>query len=137
MATSLYCFEGFAEPDAGLRQLSVRFPEPGGLTGPPVVPKVLRVAERKEVRDAVWLTSLHSPGILERAMTENISVGGVRLVTKRWWEPCEAALVSLPPGFCAHARIVYCYRLPSEEFALGIQLVDTARDWVKNLQNPR
>ncbi|HEY2461112.1 MAG TPA: PilZ domain-containing protein [Candidatus Acidoferrum sp.] len=136
MATSVYCYEGYnsIEPDAGLLNLSSRFRQLGALTGHITSPKGLRVEDRQEFRDAIWLTSLHNPGVLERAVTENVSVSGARLVTKRFWEPAEAVLVSLPPGFCAHARIVYCYQLPSEEFALGIQLIDTSKDWVKNLQ---
>jgi hypothetical protein len=82
----------------------------------------------------MWLTSLESGGILERVTTENVSSLGARVLATKSWPATESVLVSFPPGFSTGARIVYCHRLPSENFALGIRLQNPPSDWMKTLE---
>src|SRR5260221_8913087 len=44
------------------------------------------------------------------------------MVTRKFWEPAELVLVSCPPGFCVQGSVVYCKKLPSEDYMLGIRL---------------
>jgi hypothetical protein len=102
----------------------------------------LRVAEstqgRQQKRTALavplWLTSLDQPGELDWTVTENVSDAGARIITKRRWLVNEAVLVSLPPRFSAHGRVVYCHSLPSGNYVLGIEIGESFESWVKSLK---
>jgi hypothetical protein len=81
-----------------------------------------RSEARDRLRAPLWLTSLQRPGVFEVVPTENISRSGVQMVTQQLWEPAEQVLVSSPPGFCVQGSIVYCRKLPSDAYVLGIRL---------------
>jgi len=96
-----------------------------------------RSLERSEVRDrlsaSLWVTSLERPGVFEVVPTENISRSGVRMVTQELWEPAEVLLVSSPPGFCVQGSVVYCKKLPSDDYVLGISLDAPVENWTDTL----
>jgi hypothetical protein len=96
-----------------------------------------RTTGRSEARDdlsaPLWLTSLHKPGVFEVVPTENVSRFGVRVVTRQFWRPGELVLASSPPGFCVQGSVVYCKKLPSEDYVLGIRLDVPVEYWMEAL----
>jgi hypothetical protein len=88
---------------------------------------------RSEARDplsaCLWLTSLKNPGVFEVVPTKNVSRCGIQVVTQEFWEPAELVLVSSPPGFCVQGSAVYCKKLPSEDYILGIRLDAPVEHW--------
>jgi hypothetical protein len=92
-----------------------------------------RSEARGHLRVTMWVTSLQRPGVIETAPTENISRTGIQMVAREFWEPAELVLVSSPPGFCIRGSVVYCKRLPSDEYLLGIGLHAPVEDWAKAL----
>jgi hypothetical protein len=92
-----------------------------------------RSEPRSHLSAPLWLTSLHKPGVFEVVPTENVSRAGIRMVTRTSWEPAERVLVSSPPGFCLQGSVVYCKKLPSEDYVLGIRLNAPVEDWIETL----
>ena len=92
---------------------------------------IQRSEPRAHLSAPVWLTSLRRPGVLEVVPTENISRTGIRLVTREFWEPAEPVLVSSPPGFCVQGSVVYCRKLPSDDYVLGLSLDAPVEDWTE------
>ena len=92
---------------------------------------------RSEARDrlstSLWVTSLQRPGVFEVVPTENISRSGMQMVTQEFWKPDEQVLVSSPPGFCVQGSVVYCRKLPSEDYILGIRLDAPVEEWMEQL----
>jgi hypothetical protein len=81
----------------------------------------------------LWLTSLQKPGVLEIVPTESVSRFGIQVVTQEFWEPAELVLVSSPPGFCVQGSVVYCKKLPSDDYVLGIRLDAPVEHWMEAL----
>lgn len=94
-------------------------------------PRIGRSEARAPLSVPVWLTSLQKPGVFEIVPAENVSRLGIRLVTQNCWEPAETVLVSSPPGFCAQGSVVYCKKLPSDDYIVGIQLDAPVKDWTE------
>jgi hypothetical protein len=96
-----------------------------------------RCIERSEGRDCVsaslWLTSLQRPGVFEVVPTENISRSGMQMLTQELWKPDELVLVSSPPGFCVQGSVIYCKKLPSDDYFVGISLDAPVEDWTETL----
>lgn len=90
-----------------------------------------------EARDylstSLWVTSLQRPGVFEIVPTENISRSGMQMVTQGFWKPDELVLVSSPPGFCAQGSVVYCKKLPSDDYFVGISLEAPVEHWTEVL----
>ena len=88
--------------------------------------------EKRSVRAvAVELSSpelLHAP---ETTFTENVSLHGVRVVTKQPWRVGDPALVKSLEGdyFRSLARVTYCQRLPNNALAVGLELIRPAEEW--------
>jgi hypothetical protein len=105
------------------------------VAGLPVGPS--RSIGRSEARDrlsaSVWVTSLQRPGVFEVVPTENISRSGMKMVTHEFWKPDELVLVSSPPGFCVQGSVVYCKKLPSDDYFVGISLDAPVEDWTETL----
>jgi hypothetical protein len=92
-----------------------------------------RSEARGRLSAPVWLTSLQKPGVFEVVPTENVSRFGVQMVSRRFWELAEMVLVSSPPGFYAQGSVVYCKKLPSEDYILGIRLDAPVEHWIEVL----
>jgi len=93
--------------------------------------RIPRSEPRATLNALLWITSLHKPGVFEVVPTENVSRMGIQLVAQKFWEPDELVLVSSPPGLCQHGSVVYCRRLPSDDYVLGIQLSAPVEHWIK------
>ncbi len=96
-----------------------------------------RGIERSEARDhlnaPLWLTSLQRPGVFEVVPTKNVSRFGIQMVTQEFWEPADLVLVSSPPGFCVQGSVVYCKKLPSDDYIVGIRLDAPVEHWIEAL----
>jgi hypothetical protein len=112
-------------PQVVARELSFAGCSPSPPVSGPLV-GASRSIERSEARDrlstSLWVTSLERPGVFEVVPTENISRSGMQMVTQGFWEPDELVLVSSPPGFCVQGSVVYCKKLPSDDYFVGIAL---------------
>lgn len=70
------------------------------------------------------------PGI-ETTFTENVSSNGARVYSVRPWRKNEQLwLSSLPGGFRSEARVAYCERQQDNGFAVGLEFLNPAGDWV-------
>jgi PilZ domain len=59
----------------------------------------------------------------EMTFTEDVSPHGVRVTTVQRWQPGTRVLVTfLRNGIRSEGRIVYCQRMESGKFALGLEL---------------
>jgi hypothetical protein len=96
--------------------------------------KIERSEARSRLSASLWLTSLQKPGVFEVVATGNVSTSGIQVVTQEFWEPAELVLVSSPPGFCVQASIVYCKKLPSDAYILGIRLDAPVEHWIEALE---
>jgi hypothetical protein len=95
--------------------------------------RIGRSETRARLSAPLWVTSLRKPGIFEIVPTENVSRFGIQMVTREFWEPAELVLVSSPPGFCVQGAVVYCKKLPSEDYVLGIRLDAPVEQWMEKL----
>jgi len=68
----------------------------------------------------------------ERAFTENVSPHGARVTTERSRQPGFRVLITFPEyDVLSQGRIVYCQRVESGEFCIGIELPKQAQRWWK------
>ena len=95
--------------------------------------RIGRWEARAPLSAPLWLTSLQKPGVFEIVPTENVSRFGIQMVTQEFWEPAELVLVSSPPGFCVQGSVVYCKKLPSDDYMLGIRLDAPVEHWIEAL----
>jgi hypothetical protein len=95
--------------------------------------RIGRSEARGHLSTSLWLTSLQKPGVFEVVPTENVSRFGIRMVTQEFWGPTELVLVSSPPGFCVQGSVVYCTKLPSDDYILGIRLDAPVEHWTEAL----
>jgi hypothetical protein len=59
----------------------------------------------------------------EMAFTENVSPRGARVITAQLWQPGTRVLLTFPEtSIRFQGRIVYCRRLESGNFAVGLEL---------------
>ncbi len=71
-----------------------------------------------------------APGPREMTFTENVSPRGVRVTTVRHWQPGTRVQVTfLRNGVQSQGRIVYCQRVESGNFALGLELPWEVERW--------
>jgi hypothetical protein len=95
--------------------------------------RIERSETRARLSAPLWVTSLRKPGVFEVVPTENVSRFGIQTVTQEFWEPTELVLVSSPPGFCVQGSVVYCKKLPSDDYMLGIRLNAPVEQWMEEL----
>jgi hypothetical protein len=86
------------------------------------------VAQRVENRLAMKTTALligrHWRLGVERAITENVSSRGVRVISASEWYTDDTILVSLPAGhFTSAARVTYCDPMGQGQFVTGLEFV--------------
>ena len=68
----------------------------------------------------------------KKAVTENVSPRGARIVTDGNCAPGKYVLVTAPrEGVKSLARVVYCQHLESTKFAVGLQFVARVEEWGK------
>ena len=89
-----------------------------------------RLEDRIPLSVRVDLCSLDVRQRPREAVTENVSIHGARVVSSKPLKPSERLNVhSLPGNLRARARVVYCERIGSGSFAIGLQLLATVGDW--------
>jgi hypothetical protein len=90
-----------------------------------------RVEKRLPVSVPMWLTSFNRPGPFERAVCENISPAGARIIVGTRWPADEPIVVVCSPGCIANGHVVYSQPLPHDcnQFALGVRLQNVPRGW--------
>jgi hypothetical protein len=85
---------------------------------------------QKEV--VVELARPGAPKPLDTTVAENISEGGMRVVSKHVWRPGDVALLVSPTAdLLTQARVVYCERLENKGFAVGLQLSTRIKEVAK------
>lgn len=68
----------------------------------------------------------------ERAITENVSPHGARVTTRRPWQSGSRVLITFPEyDVVSQGRIVYCQRLESGEFCVGVEIQGQIQRWWK------
>jgi hypothetical protein len=93
--------------------------------------KEQRTERRIPAKIDLELCSLDEPLIYERALTENASRYGARVVAKKPRRTNDHVLVRWPSGNeRSRARIAYCNALPGNAFAIGLQFSSVIVDWV-------
>jgi hypothetical protein len=98
------------------------------------VPKSLSLA-RREMRVPMEVgvrISGHTtlPGS-ETTFTENISARGARVYSSRRWKPNDRlTIATLTGSFRAAARVAYCQHVPESGFAVGLEFLDSAGNWI-------
>jgi PilZ domain len=81
-----------------------------------------RAEDRLEVKVAAMLVGRHGKLDIEKAVTENASVHGVRVISSSEWYPNDMILVSVPAAhFTAAARVAYCDALGDNRFSIGLE----------------
>jgi hypothetical protein len=89
-----------------------------------------RTEGRIPAKLALELSSSDEPLIYEKALTENASRHGARVLAKKSWRPNDHVLVRFPPGNeRSRARIAYCNALPGNAFVIGLQFSSAIDNW--------
>lgn len=89
-----------------------------------------RMEPRIRVRIPVQLASLDSPGRAETTLTENISPLGIRVLTRRPWQPGERVMVISPVyDLRTPARVVYRQQVDGDQFGMGLQFLGPLLKW--------
>jgi hypothetical protein len=96
--------------------------------------RIQRSEPRGRLTTSLWLTSLQNPGVFEVVPAENVSRLDIQMVTQKFWERAELVLVSSPPSFCAQGSVVYCKKLPSDDYLLGIRLDAPIEHWTQRFR---
>jgi hypothetical protein len=81
-------------------------------------------SDRRVKKEAVLeLARADDPQLKETAIAQNVSDRGLRVATERW-RPGDLVLLSSPElGLRTQARVVYCERMKSNRFAVGLELL--------------
>ena len=89
-----------------------------------------RSERRIPKRLAVELSRPDESVAKEMTFTENVSPRGVRLTTMQPWQPGARVLLTFPQnGIRSQGRIVYCQRMGTGNFALGLELPWQVQRW--------
>ena len=89
------------------------------------------VLERAEIRVDMKVTAMlvgrHDKLGVERAITENVSPRGVRVISTSEWMIDDTILVALPAAhYTAVARIAYCDDLGQGRFGTGLEFIGSS-----------
>lgn len=88
---------------------------------------VERVENRVEMRVTAMLIGRHGKLGVEKAITENVSSRGVRVISTSEWDIDDTILVALPAGhFTSAARVAYCDALGEGRFGTGLEFVGSS-----------
>jgi PilZ domain len=89
-----------------------------------------RIEKRVPMAVSVRLISLKESGAAERALTENVSSHGARIITQQRCQPGEQQrIASLSGEFHLSARVVYCQPLPPKGFCVGLEFRERSVNW--------
>ena len=90
-----------------------------------------RLEKRIRIAVSVYLASAKEPRSGEKTLTENVSLHGARVVTKRPWQPGEQSLITALTGEFAGrpATVVYSQPLADGRFCVGLEFPGCAVIW--------
>jgi hypothetical protein len=89
-----------------------------------------RYEKRTIATVAVMLTSRERAFATELTLTENISDGGARVITKKLWWPSDSVVIrSLEGDLQSEARVVYRQAVRENIYAIGLQLLGPKGHW--------
>lgn len=67
----------------------------------------------------------------ETTFTENVSARGARVFSNRRWRPNDRLIIATLTGsFRAAARVAYCENTPENGFAVGVEFLEPAGNWI-------
>ena len=85
---------------------------------------VPRTESRVEMKVTALLIGTHGLLGVERAVTENVSSRGVRVISPIEWDVDDTILVSLPAGhYTSAARVAYCEASGKGRYVTGLEFV--------------
>ena len=88
---------------------------------------VERDENRFEMKVTAMLIGRHGKLGVEKAITENVSSRGVRVISTDEWIIDDIILVALPAGhFTSAARVAYCDALGQGRFGTGLEFVGSS-----------
>ena len=88
---------------------------------------VERGENRVDMKLTAMLVGTHGMLGVEKAITENVSSRGVRVISTNEWTIDDTILVALPAGhFTSAARVAYCDALGQGRFRTGLEFVGTS-----------
>ena len=91
-----------------------------------------RLEKRIQLAVPVQISSLLDPAATERTTTENVSPGGIRILTERARDLNERLTInSLVGDLRTLARVVYCQRVAENRFAVGLALSRRVERWAR------
>lgn len=83
-----------------------------------------RTENRVEMKVTALLIGTHGLLGVERAITENVSSRGVRVISPIEWDVDDTILVSLPAGhYTSAARVAYCDASGKGRYITGLEFV--------------
>jgi PilZ domain len=91
-------------------------------------------SEKRIARTVSVELCLHDePTLGERALSENVSAHGARVLVDRKLLPGQHVLIKSPKeGIRSQGRIVYCQRVAAGEFAVGLELSGRVELWARS-----
>ena len=93
--------------------------------------KERRIEKRIPTHVGLEIASLDEPFTYGKAVAENASRRGARIIADRPWPPKERVVIRLLPGKQqSRARIAYCSVLPEGTFAVGLRFSPSAETWL-------
>jgi hypothetical protein len=88
---------------------------------------VERAENRVDMKVTAMLVGRHDKLGVERAITENVSPRGVRVISTSEWMVDDTLLVALPAGhFTSVARVAYCDDLGQGRFGTGLEFIGSS-----------
>jgi hypothetical protein len=85
---------------------------------------VPRTENRMDMKVTALLIGRHGLLGVERAVTENVSSRGVRVISPIEWDVDDTILVSLPAGhYTSAARVAYCDASGNGRYVAGLEFV--------------
>ena len=91
-----------------------------------------RLEKRLPIAVVVCLTGAnHSNGAgQEETYTDNVSLHGVRLISRHPWHPGEVAQVTpVKYGILARGKVVYCKQLANDRYFVGLNFPQQTVRW--------
>jgi PilZ domain-containing protein len=89
-----------------------------------------RIEKRVPMAVQVYLVRTKEPHTSEKALAENVSPHGARVVTKQIWQPGEQPLITpLTSDFPQPARVVYCHPRANGSFCVGVEFEGRSVKW--------
>ena len=88
---------------------------------------VERGENRVDMKLTAMLIGTHGKLGVEKAITENVSTRGVRIISTSDWFIDDTILVSLPAGhYTSAARVAYCDALGQGKFVMGLEFIGSS-----------